>query len=324
MEKRIIFGGIMIAVLLGVFWLDWQWENSYRSAHLEEFSSPTAGVPLAILFLPILWIGFWEFAKMAKGVGVKVHIKTGLVGVTLLACLPILYNAARYTKDMCLQLGHDNHSTLIRYLVSLLDTIHRFQRINITLTIAFVVMLIFAAQMLNGRLEDALRRVACTALGVLYLGLCGGIILSFRIHCGIGAVLMFIAAVKSADIGAYFTGSLIGQHKMIPWLSPGKTWEGLFGGLICAAVVAVLIWLIFGARGIFPPGLFDNMLQVALFGIIVGLAGQFGDLCESLMKRSAGVKDSGALVPEFGGVLDILDSPLLAGPIAFTMLVYVF
>lgn len=304
MKKRIIFGAIMIAVLMGVFWADWKWEDSYRSAHQEANYSPTAGVALAVIFLPILWVGFLEFAKMAKGVGVKLHIKTGLVGVTLLALLPILHNLKTLLPTNCPFLG------------GLLCGL----KITAPVAIAFVVMLIFFAQMLRGRLEDALRRVACTTLGVIYLGLLGGLLLLLRIQYGMGVLLMFIAAVKCTDIGAYFTGSFIGKHKMIPWLSPGKTWEGMVGGLISAAVVAVLIWTILTRMEIFKSDIFGNMLEVAIFGIIVGAAGQFGDLCESLMKRSAGVKDSGALVPEFGGVLDILDSPLLAGPVAIVLI----
>jgi len=95
-------------------------------------------------------------------------------------------------------------------------------------------------------------------------------------------------------------------------LSPGKSWEGLAGGLALAAGVGALgAWLL-TRTGTPAFG--------ALFGLIVGLAGQFGDLCESLLKRSAGAKDSASLVPTFGGILDIIDSPLLAAPPAVLLL----
>jgi phosphatidate cytidylyltransferase len=128
-------------------------------------------------------------------------------------------------------------------------------------------------------------------------------------------LVIFLAAAKFTDIGAYFTGSFIGKHKMIPWLSPGKSWEGLVGGLATAAGISVLLaWLLL--EGDQPP-----LRMWAIFGPVVGLAGQFGDLCESLLKRAAGAKDSGALVPEFGGVLDMLDSVLLSAPVATVVLV---
>ncbi|MCP4379805.1 MAG: phosphatidate cytidylyltransferase, partial [bacterium] len=113
------------------------------------------------------------------------------------------------------------------------------------------------------------------------------------------------------DIGAYFTGSAIGKHKLIPWLSPGKSWEGLIGGLVTAAGVSILITHL--------AGLEIAIWQSAIFGVVIGLAGQFGDLCESLLKRSAKLKDSSKMVPEFGGILDIIDSPLLAAPVAYAL-----
>jgi len=295
MKKRIIFGSVMIAVLLGVFWADWRWEQASGQARAGD-TCPTSGLPLAILFLPVLWVGFWEFAKMARALGVEVHIKTGLAGVTLLACLPILNN------------------------------IFPSLAMPPQLAVALSLMLIFAGQMSHGQLDDALRRVGLTMLGVAYLGLCGGIVMSMRIRFGLPVLVMFLAAVKATDIGAYFTGSFIGKHKMIAWLSPGKSWEGLAGGLVWASLVSVGLWWIFPPNP--PREMFDeswaSLIKVACFGLVVGVAGQFGDLCESLMKRSAGVKDSGSLVPQFGGALDMLDSPLLAGPIAYVMLIYMF
>ena len=175
-----------------------------------------------------------------------------------------------------------------------------------------VLIAIFLEQMIRNRLDDALRRVGCTVFATMYLGICLAMILSLR-HWGIGILVMFLACVKCTDIGAYFTGKAFGKHKMIVWLSPGKTWEGLASGVIAATVVGVVIHLIFGIVRI-------SLWQAGLFGAVVGLAGQFGDLCESLLKRSAKIKDSGAVLPEFGGVMDILDSPLLASPIALLLL----
>jgi phosphatidate cytidylyltransferase len=123
-------------------------------------------------------------------------------------------------------------------------------------------------------------------------------------------LLTVILLTKACDIGAYFVGSAIGKHKLIPWLSPGKSWEGLIGGVALAAILGALAaQLSFDSAG-FP------VWYGALVGITLGLVGQAGDLLESLLKRSTGVKNSGTL-PGFGGILDLIDSPLLVAPVAY-------
>ncbi len=125
---------------------------------------------------------------------------------------------------------------------------------------------------------------------------------------------MILLVVKSTDIGAYFGGRYLGKHKLIPWLSPGKTWEGLFCGLATAALVGL------GCSLVWPHALSTITWPKALiFGIVIGGVGQAGDLLESLMKRDAQVKDSGNIIPGFGGLLDVIDSPLLAAPAAYLL-----
>jgi phosphatidate cytidylyltransferase len=178
-----------------------------------------------------------------------------------------------------------------------------------------VVIIAFAAQMARYRLDSPIGRVAATIFIPAYLGTCAACILALRISAGMPAFLVFLAAVKFTDIGAYFTGSAIGRHKLIPWLSPGKSWEGLAGGLALGVIAAVAIWWALGHGG---HSIIDGW-RVALFGLAMGLVGQFGDLCESLLKRAASAKDAGRLVPRFGGVLDMIDSPLIAGPVALAL-----
>jgi phosphatidate cytidylyltransferase len=163
-------------------------------------------------------------------------------------------------------------------------------------------------------------RVSATLLAVVYLGAGAALMLAIRMdeRLGVPALVLFLAAVKFTDIGAYFTGTAIGRHKLIPWLSPGKTWEGLAGGLAAAAGISMLV--VWAFRHVQSAHLSLSYAQAAIFGVVVGGIGQFGDLSESLLKRSAQVKDSGSLVPEFGGILDILDSPLLAAPPAYVLL----
>ncbi|NNJ26762.1 phosphatidate cytidylyltransferase [Alienimonas chondri] len=127
------------------------------------------------------------------------------------------------------------------------------------------------------------------------------------------AIGSLIAAAKCGDTGAYFTGRLLGKRKLIPRVSPGKTWAGAVGALVWAAAGTTLwLWL---AGDWFGRGEV-HWVRAVVFGAAVGLSGLFGDLVESVLKRDAGVKDAGALLPGMGGVLDVLDSLLIAGPVA--------
>ncbi|HVX84987.1 MAG TPA: phosphatidate cytidylyltransferase [Phycisphaerae bacterium] len=162
------------------------------------------------------------------------------------------------------------------------------------------------------RVEGAMANAGATLLAIVYLGVLPGFFLPICMTHSAWMVLAIVAIVKSADIGAYTTGHAIGRHKLIPWLSPGKTVEGFFGGLLFSAIVGAAAALLFPSLGL-------AWYHGLIGGAILGAVGQIGDLFESLLKRDAGVKDSGT-VPGFGGVLDILDSPLLAAPVAYWLL----
>jgi len=167
--------------------------------------------------------------------------------------------------------------------------------------------------------RDGLAVWATTVFGAGYVGLIG-----FVLHLGAGApaipagaplaalssaqgwVLLLVLAVWSFDTGAYLVGRQLGRHHFLVHISPGKTAEGVAGGLVAAtAVVCLMLW----AVGQPPAG-------GLLLGPLLGLAAQAGDLAESMIKRAAGAKDSGALIPGHGGVLDRIDSFLFAAPVA--------
>ncbi|MCA9051147.1 MAG: phosphatidate cytidylyltransferase [Planctomycetaceae bacterium] len=128
----------------------------------------------------------------------------------------------------------------------------------------------------------------------------------------IGSVII---AVKGGDVMAYTFGRLWGNRKMIPRLSPGKTWMGGLGAVVGSSLGAWL-WLTFGGRLFAAQPHAGELRNVLAYGAVLGIAGLVGDLCESLLKRDVGKKDSAALMPGFGGLLDLLDSPLFAGPLA--------
>ena len=123
------------------------------------------------------------------------------------------------------------------------------------------------------------------------------------------AMVVLVLIVASADIGAYFTGKSFGRHALSPHVSPGKTWEGFWGGVVCVAAVSSLIWYLLPAR-------FEHLSLTA--AIVVALATAFasvlGDLTVSMVKRVSGVKDSSSMLPGHGGLLDRLDSLCAATP----------
>jgi phosphatidate cytidylyltransferase len=121
-------------------------------------------------------------------------------------------------------------------------------------------------------------------------------------------ILFLLALVAAADIGAYFSGTQFGKHKLAPTVSPGKSWEGFWGGLIASVVFALLVWRVLWERQMSLPALL-------VIAALTMFASVLGDLLESMLKRYRGVKDSGSILPGHGGVLDRFDSISAAAPI---------
>lgn len=134
-------------------------------------------------------------------------------------------------------------------------------------------------------------------------------------------LLFLIAVTKSGDMGAYLVGMSSsklmpgGNHKIIPSISPKKSWEGTIGGFISSIVVAVLM------SGMLPSSYHFTLTAAILAGIILFIGGFTGDLAESALKRTAGIKDSGKIIPGIGGVLDLLDSLIINAPLFFLFLI---
>jgi len=181
----------------------------------------------------------------------------------------------------------------------------------------------FTVQAVRRRSENALVNLATTTFIIFYAGGLAGFLTKLRMEVGgwggIVLVLLSMLVVKMTDTGAYFSGRLFGRHKLIEWLSPKKTWEGLVGGLIVAAGVALGAgaYVQHVSPGLLPLGAGNYVWGLVAFGLLMGLVAAAGDLCASLLKRDAAVKDSGPGLPGMGGVLDMFDSPLLAAPAAW-------
>jgi phosphatidate cytidylyltransferase len=175
------------------------------------------------------------------------------------------------------------------------------------------------------RTTGAVPAMAETLLVFTYLGGLGAFLV--RIRCldagPAGAVLLLytVLTVKACDIGAYLVGGKLGRTPLAPWVSPGKTTEGLAGGLVLACTVSAGFWLAWERVGGDmlgdPPG---TVTQALLFGVVMAVIGHLGDMVESALKRDLGVKDSSRALPAFGGVLDIVDSPWFAAPAAWWLL----
>ncbi len=221
-----------------------------------------------------------------------------------------------------------------------------------------VVMLIaiggaWATAVLKRDTTDCLRNSSATLQIIFYLGFLSSFGLQIRcgrdipVEAGAWLMLYILLITKASDIGAFFAGSILGRHKLWPGVSPGKTIEGTIGGILASAGVAT--WLLYGAtilvqRQLADPGQtfqvdtgirsmarflsqtthLSPMLAAGLLGVVLSIAGQMGDLVESCFKRDACVKDSGQLIPRFGGILDLLDSPLVAMPVAWIVLTVVW
>jgi phosphatidate cytidylyltransferase len=157
---------------------------------------------------------------------------------------------------------------------------------------------------------------------VSYIGVLLGVAAQLRWVAGDAAGYLVIGSliivVKGGDIGAYTCGRLFGKRKLVPLLSPGKTYAGAAGALAGSAASSVA-WFQ-GATPLFHPSWQPPDVSIAaLYGLILGVVGLIGDLCESLIKRDVGKKDSARLLPGFGGLLDILDSVLYASPVAYVL-----
>ena len=296
LRNRLTYGPIMLAGLFLLLWLDHWIQTRTGDIYEHHHHSGVAGVGLLALMLLILPSATMELAKLfaVDNVGVRPYRTIAAVG-----------SGALVVHAFCTQF-------------------ERFQPIAASTLVFIIVFTMLAAafrRALGRQTKDAIVHMAGTVLATLYLGGLAWFLIALRVK---GAehvrgstvlILMVLLCVKFTDIGAYFGGRSLGKHKLIFWLSPGKTWEGLLFGLLTAAAVGAVCSHFMVARS----GYELPWWKGAIFGAIIGGIGQLGDLLESMMKRDAEVKDSGSLIPGFGGVLDIIDSPLLAAPFAYLL-----
>ncbi|HEY8562271.1 MAG TPA: phosphatidate cytidylyltransferase [Pyrinomonadaceae bacterium] len=252
------------------------------------------------LFLVIaalaLGAGLFEFFSLTKKLELKADAGIAYLGAAAFF-VAFLFDAPAKAPDLLFL-------TLALFLIGVLVTqTFRFQ--------------IDFSKMLTG--------VGVTILGVLYVAYLGGFLIAMRVgfnetlvpHLSTKLLAFFFLVVMGADTGGYYIGKNFGKRKLVPKISPGKTWEGVVGGVVFASAFAALASATFFAPdpSINQKGLpFHVSIPLAIVMTVVGL---FGDLAESAMKRGSNTKDAASILPGHGGLLDRLDSLLFNAPILY-------
>jgi phosphatidate cytidylyltransferase len=270
--------------------------RSERGATLTRLLT---AIPLLAVFALLIWvpqaaflyvlavaafvaIGVREYANMSAARGIDMATPAVLIGVVALV-LNAWFEPVPFTQGLVFTAG---------------------------------VLLIAVWHLFAGK--HTLLGFAVSVLGLVYLGWLPATFVSLHqfTPIGPGLVTLAIVAVGLSDTGAYFVGSAIGRHKMAPAVSPKKSWEGAAGGLVFAVLGLGACYLIARQTGwaIWPGWV---LWQFLLVGALLSVAGQIGDLVESMLKRDAGVKDSGSIFPGHGGVLDRCDGFIFAAPVLY-------
>ncbi len=167
----------------------------------------------------------------------------------------------------------------------------------------------------RGPLELVPRSLAIVVLSWLYCGLLIACLVGLRDRFGVGWVIVVFVVSWANDTFAYFAGHAFGRHKLYERISPKKTWEGFAGGLAGSVVGALVVLWLLHPRALGPAA-------AVIVGLGGGVLGPLGDLAESMVKRAAGVKDSGKLIPGHGGLLDRIDALLFVGPWVYVCAAY--
>jgi len=304
MRTRLIVGGSLAVVIIVLMLAD-----GYLAAHAApSLTLPMMGIDagpwltngaictLLVLILTVLAAN--ELAYFAQARGYRPFRHTALVFAAALVIGPyVSFNLSPFTG------GYDESWGM--------------------LWMAIAISCVFMFQAVRRGTEKVMENLAITIFIIFYAGGLAGFMTKLRMEVGGGtgvALLLFsIFLVKITDTGAYFAGRLFGRHKMVPWLSPKKTWEGFAGGMIVTVLCSLAVghWLHVAGIVRIEERYMTYPWALIVLGVLLGVFSVAGDLCASLLKRDAAVKDSGDTLPGLGGVLDILDSPLLAAPVAW-------
>ena len=196
-------------------------------------------------------------------------------------------------------------------LVFIAVIFYSFPQILATLLIVFI--LVMGKDIISGRSQGSLNRVAATIFSIIYTSFFLASVYKIRLlDCGALLIISMISLIWITDSAAYFVGNTFGKHREIFKASPNKSLEGYIAGILAAFIGA------YAAAWIFD----FTTIQAILLAISVGIFGQLGDLFESMLKRDVGIKDSSTILPGHGGVLDRFDSLQIAAPVFYLLLIF--
>ena len=252
-----------------------------------------------LLMILLAGAGLWEFYGLIEKRGLKCFKWWGLTaGVALMASTHYYVTHAQGHQRLAAKPNDFETGVLVLFVLGLCLR-QLFDRHNL----------------------QGFAGIATTLMGLMYVPWLLNFIQKINYLPGIDGrfyVLFLLIVTKFSDVGAYCVGSLFGRHKMIPRISPGKTWEGFAGAVLISTGASVALSLVAGNR------LKELTLgHAVMIGLILSLGAVVGDLIESAFKREAGVKDSGRLFPGIGGILDLIDSPLFNAPLLYLYLRHV-
>ena len=202
--------------------------------------------------------------------------------------------------------------TVFVFLASRYSLHHKLFPESDVVIIFLLISTLFLIQLWKNNVGSILVNVSITMSGVMYVAWLFSFIFKILYFPGVDGrnfVYYYVLTAKANDIFAYIIGSTIGRHKLMPRISPKKTIEGALGGLAGSLVTGIV------ASGLLK--LYFPVQHIIILGLVIGFFSQIGDLAESMLKRDAGVKDSGSLLPGMGGVLDLIDSLLFSAPIMY-------
>ena len=280
LKWRLPVGAALIALLGSLLWLDGRVQGE-PARWLEGGTMPGGAVLAGFAMLTLVPLLSAELTTLLRGGGVKAWPVAATTAVSAGAFASV--------------------------------AAHAWNLRSVSAAAAAVALLGLAPALLaamRGRSDRAVAHLGRWLLAAVWIGAMPACWIALRASVPWTGLVAAVLAVKCNDIGAYFTGMAAGRHRMAPWISPKKTWEGFAGGLV--ASVAAGAWAGHACGAGLGPGL--------AFGAVASVLGPLGDLAESILKRQADAKDSGRLLPGMGGMFDVMDSLLWTAPAAWWLL----